>query len=68
VTAIPAIIFGHVALGQIGQPGARTGGRGMAIAGLVLGYLGLAFSLLFAILYLVFVLLAFASGTMHAHV
>ena len=35
-----AVVFGHIALGQI----ARTGqsGRGLAITGLVLGYFGLA--------------------------
>ncbi|MCU1529601.1 MAG: hypothetical protein JWP75_3364 [Frondihabitans sp.] len=34
------IVFGHVALAQIGRTGER--GRGMAIAGLILGYLSLA--------------------------
>jgi hypothetical protein len=35
-----AIAFGHVALGQIQRAGGREGGRGIAIAGLVLGYFG----------------------------
>jgi len=39
-TAILAIIFGHRALGQIARSGQR--GRGQALAGLWLGYLGLA--------------------------
>jgi Domain of unknown function (DUF4190)/Domain of unknown function (DUF1707) len=38
--AIPAVILGHVARGQIKQTGER--GDGMAVAGLVLGYLGIA--------------------------
>ena len=38
--AIPAIILGHLARGQIKQTGER--GDGMAIAGLVLGYMALA--------------------------
>lgn len=38
-TVLP-IVFGHVALTQIGRSGER--GRGMAIAGLILGYLSLA--------------------------
>jgi hypothetical protein len=69
MTAIPAIIFGHVALWQIGQPGAQTGGRGMAIAGLVLGYLAVALSLCIGIVYLMFILMAFAGGggNMHFH-
>ena len=37
---ILAVIFGHVALSQIDKRG--EDGRGMAIAGLVLGYIGLA--------------------------
>lgn len=44
VGSILAIIFGHVALHQIGER--RQGGRGLAIAGLVLGYIGLAFLVL----------------------
>ncbi len=33
-----AVIFGHVALGQIKQSNGAQTGRGMAIAGLILGY------------------------------
>ncbi|EDL57503.1 GYF domain-containing protein [Gimesia maris] len=36
--SILAVIFGHVALKQIKQAGGRLSGRGMAIAGLLLGY------------------------------
>ena len=39
-TAIPAVILGHIARAQIKQTGER--GDGMAVAGLVLGYLGIA--------------------------
>jgi hypothetical protein len=35
-----AVVFGHVALSQIDQSQGRQGGRGMAIAGLALGYFG----------------------------
>jgi hypothetical protein len=47
VGAIPAVILGHVARGQIRQTGER--GDGMAVAGLVLGYLAITFWL-FALL------------------
>ena len=40
VTAILAIIFGHRALGQIARSGQL--GRGQALAGVWLGYLGVA--------------------------
>jgi hypothetical protein len=42
-----AVIFGHVALGQIKRSGGRETGTGLAIAGLVLGYLGIGSLLLF---------------------
>ena len=47
--SIAAVIFGHVALGQIKRSGGRETGGGLAIAGLVLGYMGVA-SLLFVLL------------------
>ena len=36
--SIAAIIFGHVALGQIKRSGGRETGSGLAVAGLILGY------------------------------
>jgi hypothetical protein len=45
--SILAVIFGHMALGQINRSGGRETGTGMAIAGLVLGYMGVGTLLLF---------------------
>jgi hypothetical protein len=42
IGSILAVIFGHVALSQIKKSGGALRGRGMAIAGLVLGYVGIA--------------------------
>ncbi|UYN83338.1 MAG: DUF4190 domain-containing protein [Microcella sp.] len=42
--SLGAVICGHIALGQIKRTG--EGGRGLAIAGLILGYLGLLVGLL----------------------
>jgi Domain of unknown function (DUF1707)/Domain of unknown function (DUF4190) len=39
--SILAIVLGHVALGQIDRAGGRQSGRGIAVAGLVIGYVGL---------------------------
>jgi hypothetical protein len=47
ITAIPAVILGHVARGQIRRNGER--GDGMATTGLVLGWLGIAFFVLFVV-------------------
>lgn len=41
--AVAAIILGHVSLSEIGRSAGRLKGRGIAIAGLVLGYAGLFF-------------------------
>ena len=39
--SVAAIVMGHVALRQINNSGGRQTGRGLAITGLALGYLGL---------------------------
>ncbi|MGH9477138.1 MAG: DUF4190 domain-containing protein [Terriglobales bacterium] len=52
VGSVLAIIFGHIALKQIQRSGGYSTGRGMAIAGLVLGYIGIA-GLILVILFMV---------------
>jgi hypothetical protein len=42
---VPAIICGHMALSRL-KAGRAVGGRGMAIAGLVLGYMWLALTVI----------------------
>lgn len=49
--SIVGVILGHVALGQIRRTGER--GRGMAYAGLTLGYFGLAAAVLTTIILIV---------------
>jgi len=44
ITAVPAIICGHIAISQIRRSGEQ--GRGMAVTALVLGYLALAIGVL----------------------
>ena len=39
---IVAVVFGHISLSRIKKSAGRLGGRGLAITGLVLGYLGIA--------------------------
>lgn len=48
LTGIPAIILGHVARSRIRQTGEQ--GAGLALAGLILGYIGLALTLIFFII------------------
>ena len=45
LTAIPAVICGHMAMSRIKRAGGALCGNGLAIAGLVAGYLGTALSL-----------------------
>jgi hypothetical protein len=40
--SVLAVVFGHIALRQIKANGGAQRGHGLAVAGLVLGYLGLA--------------------------
>ena len=42
IGSILAVIFGHIALSQIRRTGGVQQGRGMAIAGVVLGWIGVA--------------------------
>jgi len=50
ITFIPAIILGHVARSQIRKTGEQ--GDGLALAGLILGYIG---GILFIVILLIFV-------------
>jgi hypothetical protein len=45
VFGIPAVVCGHLALGRIARSPFPIAGRGMAIAGLILGYLGILITL-----------------------
>ena len=48
--AIPAVICGHKALGRIKLSGGTMQGGGMAITGLIMGYVGVAVSMLLVML------------------
>jgi len=41
--AVAAIIFGYISRSDIRHSGGRKTGAGMALAGLILGYIGIAF-------------------------
>jgi hypothetical protein len=50
IGSILALIFGYVAKNQIDRTGGTQGGRGMAIAGIVLGWIGVGVLLLVIVL------------------
>lgn len=62
LTAIPGLITGHMARSEIQKSGGRIGGDGMALTGLILGYLTLALTIIGTILFFAFGLLAAATG------
>ena len=47
-----AVIFGHISLSKM-KKDPKLGGKGMAIAGLATGYVGIAISLVFGIMFLI---------------
>ncbi|HZA34266.1 MAG TPA: DUF4190 domain-containing protein [Vicinamibacterales bacterium] len=47
VCSILALVFGYIARRQIDESGGTQGGRGMAIAGIILGWIGVGFAILF---------------------
>lgn len=50
IGSVLALIFGYVAKGQIDRSGGRQSGRGMAIAGIVLGWIGVGVLILLIVL------------------
>lgn len=58
--SLGAVITGHIALNQIKQTG--EGGRGLAIAGLVLGYAGIVFGLIAVVVAFAFPFLIIGSS------
>lgn len=52
ILSVPALVLGYSARGQIDRSGGVQGGRGMAIAGIVLGWIGAVLWVIWLILWL----------------
>ena len=65
-TGIPAVITGHMALGRTKRSPAEHGGKGLAIAGLVMGYASIAMLIVMVPLIAALVLPAMAKAKSHA--
>ena len=48
ISPILALVFGHMAKGQIDRSGGAQEGRGFAVAGIVLGWVGIAWGIVMA--------------------
>jgi Domain of unknown function (DUF4190)/Protein of unknown function (DUF2510) len=53
IGSILALIFGYQAKNEIDASGGAQGGRGMAVAGIVLGWIGVGFAILYLVLWAV---------------
>ena len=56
LTAIPAIICGHIAKSKIKESNGKLLGTGMANAGIILGYINIIASIIIIVLFFLFVL------------
>ncbi|HEX6955514.1 MAG TPA: DUF4190 domain-containing protein [Agromyces sp.] len=63
--SIVGIITGHIALSQIKKTGEQ--GRGLAIAGLIIGYIGLVVGIIFAIVWFAVIGAAISSGDLNSY-
>jgi uncharacterized protein DUF4190 len=52
------VILGHIALNQIKNSNGQLGGRGLAIAGLIIGYASIALGLVVAAFFILIIILA----------
>jgi Domain of unknown function (DUF4190) len=62
VGSILALVFGYVAKRQIDESGGMQGGRGLAIAGIVLGWIGAGFLVLMAVALAVMLIVALSTA------
>jgi hypothetical protein len=56
LAGVPAVICGHIALNQIRNSRRPQSGEGMAIAGLVMGYISIALTVILLVLVFIVVL------------
>jgi hypothetical protein len=52
IPGVFAVVFGHMAMRRTAPITGNLGGRGMVVTGLILGYISVAFLLLFGLMFL----------------
>ena len=60
IGSILGVIFGHMALGEIKRSNGAVGGQGLAMAGLVIGYIGIGLALLGCAFFIIVILISAA--------
>lgn len=63
ILSILAVVFGMIGKKEIAESGGVQGGRGMAVAGIVLGWVGIAF----AIIAVIFIIIGVGALTMSGY-
>jgi hypothetical protein len=66
--AIPAVICGHIARSRIRESAGALGGEGMALAGLILGYVSIGLMVVMIPMYAAIAIPSFARAREHAQV
>ena len=62
VGSVLALVFGYVGKRQIDESNGMQGGRGLAIAGIVLGWIGVGFLALIAVAFLVVLIVSLTAA------
>jgi hypothetical protein len=60
IPSVLALVFGYVGRNQIDRAGGTEGGRGMAIAGIILGWIGVGLAIAF---WVIIIIVAIASSS-----
>lgn len=62
LTAVPGVILGHIALRQIRASRGTQTGQGLAIGGLVCGYIAIGVTVLLVLVYAAFIVFGLLAG------
>jgi hypothetical protein len=58
IGAILALVFGYIARRQIDESGGTQGGRGMAVAGIILGWIGIGLGIAYVVVIIIAVVVS----------
>jgi hypothetical protein len=66
IGGILALVFGYIARRQIDESGGTQGGRGMAIAGIILGWIGIGLGIVYIVVVIIAVIVSDDSNSRSA--
>ena len=68
IGGILALVFGYISRRQIDESGGTQGGRGMAIAGIILGWIGIGLGIAYIVVIIIAVIVSDDDDSAHAMV